>query len=124
MTSSISPAMRMTLPCMAPTSIRARSSSGVLTSRRPPAWIEASGLRRSCPSTAMNCSRSSAAWRSLSSSAWLSARRSSLSMFWAIIWANSLNMPITCGFFSCAGLGSMAQSVPKNFPWRKIGWEM
>ena len=35
-------------------------SSGVFCSSLAPASIEASGLRRSCPSTAMNCSRSSA----------------------------------------------------------------
>ena len=54
----------------APTMVDAPcSSSGVCCSSRAPASIEASGLRRSWPSTAMNCSRSSAVWRSSSSAA-------------------------------------------------------
>ena len=91
-----------------------------------PASIEASGLRRSWPSTAMNCSRSSARLRARRAGPPRSppaapGRRGGS----AIRSANSLNMPTVSGVFSRAGRGSMAHSVPKNAPSaRRIGIEM
>ncbi len=56
--------MRLTLLCIIATTGSAASWTGNLCSTRVPALMAASGLRRSCPSTAMNCSRSSEAVRS------------------------------------------------------------
>ena len=63
-TLSINPVIRRTLPRMRETISFALSFSGVCNNSRVPASIEASGLLRSWPSTAMNCSRSSALSRS------------------------------------------------------------
>ena len=117
--------MRRTLLSISSRVLVARSFSGVLRRSRAPASIEASGLRRSWPSTAMNSSRSSAAWRSLTSAVSLVASRSCASRWKPMRSAKSRNMPIVSGVFSLAGRGSIAQSVPKKAPLgRRIGIEM
>ncbi|MCY1244989.1 hypothetical protein D9M72_580940 [compost metagenome] len=114
MTLSIRLAIRSTLSCI---SAITAFDFGACSSRarmRVPAEIEASGLRRSCPRTAMNWSRSSEVSSSRSSFSLASAISARASRCRAIRSANSRNMPTVTGPPSLAGFGSMAQSVPKN----------
>ncbi|MCY1428542.1 hypothetical protein D9M71_444310 [compost metagenome] len=96
--------------------VRFFSSGRRLVKSSAPAVIANSGLRRSWPSTAMNCSRSSAMARSFCRAC---------SVFWAFsslsIWIDSkrakdsiigwMGLPL-----SAAGWGSNAQIVPKKLP--------
>jgi hypothetical protein len=75
-TLSISADVRATLLCINPRISLAASFWSAFVSILAPAAIEASGLRRSWPSTAMNCSRSSEVSHSLNSLASVTASRS------------------------------------------------
>ena len=111
------PAMRAALRrASGARSSRARSSSGVRCSSCMPASIEASGLRRSWPSTAMNCSRSSAGLRARSAARprWSPARSLRVEVEGDQLGEQLEHADRSPGLSSCAGRGSIAQSVPKK----------
>ena len=96
--------MRKAPRSIMPATFSDRSSSGEASSTRAPLWIAANGLRRSCPSTAMNWSRSSVRARSSLSASSLTRSRSCASRCSPIRLANNSNMPIVALVRTCAGL--------------------
>ena len=117
--------MCSTLPWIRRTLRCAAAGNGSSNSISAAMLIACSGLRRSCPSTAMNCSRSLARSCDALSSWSLRASRSSESSCAAISCANSSRVCSTCGSSSFAGSGSSAHKVPKKRPsWRTIGAEI
>ena len=117
-TLSIRPDIRTTLPCIMSRICAPRLLKASLRRRLAPPAMEARGLRRSCPSTAMNCSRNA--------DAFCSSRRFLIALSWKpITSANISNISMVSGVFNRCGSGSMAHNVPNMDPSvRRMGIEI